>query len=372
VSDAAAGRIVDPWPWATATASFDGSTPALRNCGGIIMASASHVYFGPEALTAPIKIRKIGARDCVAALREGLDDFLATPTHPVFLGLFYALAGIALAALSSFANALELVFPFAAGFALVGPFFAVGLYELSRRREAGLPASWPDAFAVFRSPALLSIFALGFFLFVIFGLWIGVAELLYVQLYGYNPPAAAFPFLADVLTTGRGWELILLGGIIGFCFAVLALCLSVVSFPLMLDRDVGLVPAVVASIRLARENPGPVAVWGLIVAAALVLGSLPLFIGLALVIPLLGHATWRFYRRAIERDPAHEVPIEGPTATGLREAPVFRFVWVFLDMLQFLRQRKEFVRRRESGVTDPAALEGDAERAAPKGRADAS
>ena len=218
------------------------------------MASAFHVYFGPEALTAPIGVRKIGPRDCFAALREGLDDFVAMPTHAAFLGLFYALGGIALAALSSFGNALHLVFPFAAGFALIGPFFAVGLYELSRRRESGLPASLRDAFAVFRSPALPSIIALGLYLFVIFALWIGVAELLYVHLYGPNPPAAAVPFLDDVLTSSRGWLLIVLGGLVGLCFAAVALCISVISFPLMLDRDVGLVPAVVASMRLAREK----------------------------------------------------------------------------------------------------------------------
>ena len=301
------------------------------------MTSAFHVYFGPEAHGSPIEIRKIGPRDCFAALREGFDDFLATPTHVAFLGLFYALAGIVLAALTSFGNALQLVFPFAAGFALVGPFFAVGLYELSRRREAGLSPTWGDAFAVFRSPALPSIIALGFFLFVIFALWIGVAELIYIRLYGFNPPAAALPFLADVLTTDRGWTLILIGGFIGLCFAALALCISVIAFPLMLDRDVGLVPAVVASVRLAVENPAAVALWGLIVAAALVIGSLPLFIGLAIVMPTLGHATWRFYRRAVRRDQAREVPIAGG-GPDLVQAPALRPLWIFLDMFDFLRK----------------------------------
>ena len=178
------------------------------------------------------------------------------PTHPVFIGIFYAMAGIALVGLTSFRNALHLVFPFAAGFALLGPFFAVGLYEMSRRREAGLPVSWRDAFAVFRSPALPSIIALGVGLFAVFAAWIGVADVLYGWLYGPKPPAAVLPFLADVLTTGRGWTLIVVGGLVGFCFAALALCLSVVSFPLMLDRDVGLVPAVVASLGTARDNPG--------------------------------------------------------------------------------------------------------------------
>jgi uncharacterized membrane protein len=297
------------------------------------MSSAFHVYFGPEALTAPIETRKIEPRDCLAALREGFEDFVATPTHVVFLGLFYALGGIVLAALSSFGNALQLVFPFAAGFALIGPFFAVGLYELSRRREAGLTTSWRDALAVFRSPALPSIIALGLLLCVLFWLWIGVAEFLYLKLYGDMPPAAALPFVNDVLTSARGWTLILVGGLVGFCFAALALVISVISFPLMLDRDVGFVPAIVASARFSRQNPAAVALWGVIVAAALLIGSLPLFIGLAVVMPTLGHATWRLYRRAVKRDPAREVPIAdgGP---DLVEQPILRPLWIFLDMFR--------------------------------------
>lgn len=307
------------------------------------MASTFHVYFGPEALHTRVRLRKIEPRDCIAALREGLDDFLTMRTHGFFVAISYAIAGIVLVGLSSFRNALQLVFPLAAGFALVGPFVAIGLYEMSRRREKGLTASWRDAFAVTRSPALASILALGFLLLVIFAIWIGVAQLLYAWLYGPKPPAAALPFLGDVLTTARGWALILIGGVIGFCFAALALCLSVVSFPLMLDRDVGLVPAVVASLRTARDNPAAVALWGLIVAAALILGSIPLFIGLAIVMPVLGHATWRLYRRAIERDPAHEVPIEPlPSAEEVTKNPVLRYVLIFVDLFQFLRRGKEW------------------------------
>jgi uncharacterized membrane protein len=303
------------------------------------MASAFHVYFGSDAF-APVQFRKIKPGDCVSALKEGLDDFVAMPTHAAFLGVFYALAGIALAALTTFSNTLQLVFPFAAGFALLGPFFAVGLYELSRRREAGLEASWRDAFAVFRSPALPSIMALGFYLLLIFGVWIGVAEVLYVWLYGLDPPAAAIPFLHDVLTTSRGWLLIVLGGLIGFCFAVVALCVSLISFPLMLDRDIGLVPAVVTSARFARENPGPVALWGVIVAGGLALGAVTLFIGLALIMPVLGHATWRLYRRAIVREPAREVPIDRSGGPELADIGVLKPVWTFLDLQYFLREKK--------------------------------
>ena len=274
--------------------------------------SEFHVYSGPEALAAPVEVRKIGPQDCLEALAEGFDDFLAMPSHLAFLGLFYVFGGLVLGSLSSLGGALQLLFPIASGFALVGPIVAIGLYEVSRRRDLGLRPDWRDAFVVVRSPALPAIVALGLLLAAIFAAWIGSAEALYVWLYGPDPPASAGLFLGDVVTSSRGWLLIGLGGAIGFCFAALALVLSVVSFPLLLDRDVGLVVAVGASLRTARKNPIAVAFWGLIVAVALVLGSLPLFIGLAIVMPVLGHATWRFYRRAIVRDPAHEHHAQWP------------------------------------------------------------
>jgi uncharacterized membrane protein len=303
------------------------------------MTSAFHVYFGPEALAAPPKVRSIGPHDCFSALAEGFDDFFAIPTYPVFVGLFYAVAGIALVAMSSFTSALQLVFPLAAGFALIGPFVAIGLYEMSRRRDRGLVVRGRDAFAVFRSPALPSILAFGLLLLAIFAAWIFAAELIYVWLYGPNPPAAALSFLADVLSTTRGWMLIVLGGFVGFCFAALALCISVVSFPLMLDRDVGLVPALEASLRVTRANPLAVALWGVIVATALVVGSLPLFTGLAVMMPVLGHATWRLYRKAIERDPAHEVAVELPHSEAFVESPILRPLWIFLDCLDAMRRK---------------------------------
>ena len=305
------------------------------------MTSAFHVYFGPEASAAAPRVKRLRPHDCILALREGVDDFLAMPTYPVFVGLFYAVAGIALFAMTSFGDALHLAFPLAAGFALIGPFVAIGLYEMSRRRERGLAVRGRDAFTVLRSPALPSILAFGLILLAIFAAWMFAAELIYVWLYGPNPPAAVGAFLHGVLATGRGHTLIVVGVLVGFCFAALTLAISVVSFPLMLDRDLGLVPALETSWRVTRANPLAVALWGLIVAVALVLGSLPLFFGLAVVMPVLGHATWRLYRKAIERDPAHELPIEPPLRPDVTSNPALRLVWIFLDALDALREGKE-------------------------------
>jgi uncharacterized membrane protein len=283
--------------------------------------STFHVYFGQDVVASMPRVRSMHLADSWAALSEGFDDFLSMRTYPVFVGLFYAVAGIALAGMASIEHALQLVFPLAVGFALIGPFIAIGLYELSRRRERGLSVQLRDALAVLRSPSLPSILAFGLLLLAIFAAWLFAAELIYVRLYGPEAPASAMSFLQDVVTTARGWTLIVIGGLVGFCFAALTLAISVVSFPLLLDRDVGVIPALQTSLRVARHNPAVVLLWGLIVAVALALGSLPLFFGLAVVMPVLGHATWRFYRKAIERDPAHEAPIHGVLSARASDAP---------------------------------------------------
>lgn len=245
-------------------------------------------------------IRKIGPADIRAALKAGLDDFSENPTHLVFLGLIYPIILFIAARIIVGEGLPELLFPLVSGCALIGPFVAIGLYELSRRREAGLEVHWRHAFAVLKSPALGSIALLGIALMAIFLAWLYTAMALFDRTLGTTAAADSFgAFLRLLFTSPEGLTLIVLGNGIGFLFALAVLIVSVVSFPMLLDRNVSVPTAVATSIRAVAANPRTMALWGLVVAGALVVGILPLFIGLAVVVPVLGHATWHLYRRVV-------------------------------------------------------------------------
>ena len=255
--------------------------------------------------TAYPTVRKIGLQDVGEALSLGWADFLASPTHLAILGLVYPAVGIALGRIASGNEAMPLLYPLIGGFALLGPIAAVGLYEMSKRRERGLPVTWRNAFDVFRSPRIASILILGGMLGVLFVVWLVVAKTI------YNETLAGIgaDFISDLIQatfcTHDGRALLVYGTGAGFLFAVVALTLGVVSIPLLVDRNVGSSPgeeasvAVQTSIRAVTMNPAAIAIWGLVVAIGLAIGVATLLVGLAVIMPVLGHATWHLYRRLV-------------------------------------------------------------------------
>jgi uncharacterized membrane protein len=255
---------------------------------------------GEEVRTGPPVVRRIAVRDLGDVLARGLADFGACRTDVLFLCIVYPVAGLVLARLALGYDLLPLLFPLVSGFALLGPIAAVGLYEMSRRRERQERISWADAFGVLGAPTLGTIVALGAILVAAFATWVAVAQLIYVLTLGPEPPASFGGFARDVLTTPEGWTMTAVGLGVGFLFAAAIFSISVVSFPLLLDRRVGLGTAMGTSVRAVRTNPGPMAVWGLLVTALLVLGSLPALLGLIFAMPVLGHATWHLYRRVVQ------------------------------------------------------------------------
>jgi uncharacterized membrane protein len=259
-----------------------------------------------QALSVPVtrddgmpEIRRITVDDVREALRRGWEDFSAMPSHAVFLVIIYPVVGLLLGFTTANADLMPLFFPLAAGFALLGPVAAVGLYEVSRRRERGLGSSWRDAASVTRSPAFPAVIELGSLLAVLFVAWLIAAMTIYRLTLGGMVFQDFSTFIGHVLSTREGWTLMLVGNAVGFVFAAAAFALGAVSFPMLIDRNVDLRTAVGTSIRAIRANPVPMAVWALTIAVLMVVGSLPFFIGLAVVLPLLGHATWHMYRALV-------------------------------------------------------------------------
>src|SRR6266849_4758872 len=225
-----------------------------------------------DSVAEPV-IRTIQLSDLREALRLGWEDFKAVPSHAIILCVIYPVLGLVLARAAFGYAVVPLLFPLAAGFALLGPFAALGLYELSSRRERGEePSAW-DALDVLQSPSFGAMLGLGALLLALFVTWVATAQAIYIAAFGYEAAAGIPDFVTRVLTTPQGWWLIVVGCGVGFLFALVALCISVVSFPMMLDRHASAGEAMVTSLRAVARNPVPMAIWGLIVAALLVLGS---------------------------------------------------------------------------------------------------
>jgi len=266
------------------------------------MATAQRLQTSDRATPQPAApIRTLTRSDLDASLRDGWADFREKRGDLLFIGILYPLIGLVTAAFATQNEAVPYLFPIAAGLSLLGPLVSTGFYELARRREAGLDASWSHFFEVVRRPAFPSIMFVGVILLGIFAAWVASAAILYLAFMGPEAPASIGAFLAELFGTARGWGLIIVGNLVGLGFAILVLALSVVSLPMLVDDHVDAGEAMRTSVAVARANPAMVARWGLTVAVLLVIGSLPAFLGLAVVLPVLGYATWHLYTRAVDR-----------------------------------------------------------------------
>jgi len=261
---------------------------------------AQQKTIGAQESQALPTVRNIGIAELRQALSRGIADFMAKPSHLILIVLIYPIVGSFMMRATFGYDILPLLFPLIAGFTLIGPLAAVGLYEISRRREMGLDVSYWNAFDVLKSPSVPAIAAIGLLQMAIYFMWLGAAQIIYDATFGAMVPENLGQFVLAVITTPQGWTLLVVGSLVGFLFAVLVLSISAVSFPLLLDKDIGAVAAIQTSVRAFVANPKTMLLWGFIVATSLVLGCIPLFVGLAVVMPVLGHTTWHIYRIVVE------------------------------------------------------------------------
>lgn len=271
------------------------------------MAMGSQASTGSSA-GAPAEVMTVGPDVVMHSLRAGWQDFKARPTATLFLIAVYPFIGLLLYRFAFDEALLPLLFPLASGFALIGPLAAAGLYEISRQQERRAAAA-PDPGASGEPAAvpvppemesrLAPLIAVGLLLLVIYAAWIGAAQLIYEMTLGEWRPEGIGDLLARAFTTAEGWALILVGCGVGFLFALVVLAVGAISLPAIVDRGMGPAEAVALSVRAFVANTATMLRWGFIIALGLALGSLPAFLGLLVVLPIFGHATWHLYRRLV-------------------------------------------------------------------------
>jgi uncharacterized membrane protein len=270
--------------------------------GTICPTSGEEAPMSISGKTDPV-VRPIVAADIAEALVQGLRDFQAMPLYGLMFGALYAAGGVLIVLSLTAFGMIYLAYPLAAGFALIGPFVAIGLYEMSRRRERGEPVTLAAIWHAVRSRSEIGWMA--FVTLFIFVIWMYQVRLLIALILGINASFSSLQqFITIVLTTNEGLLFLAIGNAVGAALSLILFSLTVVSFPLLLDRDVDFVTAMVTSVRAVVTSPVPMIGWAAIIVALLIVSSIPYFLGLLVTLPVLGHATWHLYRRIVAPLPA--------------------------------------------------------------------
>lgn len=245
-------------------------------------------------------IRSVNAGDISAALNAGWADFLAAPRYGLFFGGFYVLGGIFIFLCLVVFDMRWMIFPVAIGFPLAGPFAAAGLYEVSRRLERGQPLVWREILSVVVKQQRREFGWMAFTTLFIFWVWMYQVRLLLAVFLGSQSFSTLEGFAGLIISTNAGVSFIMVGSLIGLVLALVLFSVSVISMPLLLDRDVDFVTAMITSVATVFRNPVPMLGWGILITAVVIISMVPAFLGLLVTFPVLGHATWHFYKRAIE------------------------------------------------------------------------
>lgn len=244
-------------------------------------------------------VNTITFADVTEAIGAGLRDFQRAPIYGLTFGFAYFLGGILVLLTASALDMLYLTYPIAAGFALAGPLVSIGLYEVSRLIERGEPLSWGRIFRAIGTQTGKEIGWMSFVVLFVLIIWLYQVRLMVALFLGSESIATMRDFLNTVLTTAPGWTFLAVGHVIGAILSIVLFSLTVVSFPILLDRNVDFITAMITSVRSVAKNPVPMLMWAAIIAALLMAASVPFFAGIIIVLPILGHTSWHLYRKLV-------------------------------------------------------------------------
>jgi uncharacterized membrane protein len=245
------------------------------------------------------RVQSIAFGDIVDALEAGLRDFRAAPLYGLFFGGIYAVGGMLIVLTASALQMSYVSYPLAVGFALIGPFVAVGLYEISRRREKGEPLQWGPVLGVIFAQRRRETGWMAFVTLFVLVMWMYQVRVLLALFIGLHAPTTFDGFIEVVVGTPEGLMFLGIGHVVGAFNSLVLFSLTVVSFPLLLDREVDFVTAMITSVRSVFTNPKPMVGWAFIIMVLLMISIAPFFLGLFVALPILGHTTWHLYRKLV-------------------------------------------------------------------------
>ncbi|MGI9405953.1 MAG: DUF2189 domain-containing protein [Hyphomicrobiaceae bacterium] len=244
-------------------------------------------------------VRRATFADLRFVLQQGWSDFRTEPAYGIFFGAVYALGGLILIGAVTVWRLHWIAYPLVIGFALIGPFIATGLYEVSRRLETGAALSWRGILGVVWDQHRRELGWMAFVMLFVFWVWMYQARTLFAVFFGSRGFATFEGFIEAILTTANGWTFLAVGHLVGAIISLVLFSVTVVACPLLLDREVDFITAMITSIRSVLASPVVMIAWGLFVIVSVILSALPAFLGLLVVLPVLGHATWHLYRRIV-------------------------------------------------------------------------
>ena len=252
-----------------------------------------------DADTPMPEVNTLTFADLKSCLARGISDFRHAPLFGLFFGGIFAFGGLLIIQSLYVWQKAWMIYPVLIGFPLIGPFAAVGLYDVSRRLEQNKPLAWNQVLSVVFIKSGQEIRWMAFVMLFIFWIWMYQVRLLLALILGNASFNSWQSFFEIITTTTQGWIFIGVGHVVGAFLAMALFSITVVSLPLLLDRDVDFITAMITSVKTVSQSPVVMISWGIFVTLAVMASFIPAFLGLLIILPILGHTTWHIYKRAV-------------------------------------------------------------------------